>query len=132
MSMTDPIADMLTRIRNGQSARHDNVVMPWSRVKEGLARVLIDEGYVRDVVVSGEAARKTLTVILRYTESGDPVIGGIRRISKPGLRSYSRAQSAPKVRNGLGVSILSTPAGLLVDREARKRNVGGEVICEVW
>ena len=132
MSMTDPIADMLTRIRNGQSARHDNVVMPWSRVKEGLARVLIDEGYVRDVVVSGEAARKTLTVILSYTEGGDPVIGGIRRISKPGLRSYSRAQSAPKVRNGLGVSILSTPEGLLVDREARKRNVGGEIICEVW
>jgi small subunit ribosomal protein S8 len=130
--MTDPIADMLTRIRNGQSARHKNVVMPWSRVKEALARVLIDEGYVREVVVSGEAARKTLTVILSYTEGGDPVIGGIRRISKPGLRSYSRAQNAPKVRNGLGVSILSTPEGLLVDREARKRNVGGEIICEVW
>jgi small subunit ribosomal protein S8 len=132
MSMTDPIADMLTRIRNGQSARHENVVMPWSRVKEGIARVLVDEGYVRDVLVSGEAARKTMTVILGYTEGGDPVIGGIKRISKPGLRRYSRAQAAPKVRNGLGVSIISTPQGLLPDREARRRNVGGEILCEVW
>ena len=130
--MTDPIADMLTRIRNGQSARHDKVVMPWSKLKEGVARVLSEEGYVREVTTSGEAARKTLTVILGYTEAGEPVIGGVRRVSKPGLRRYTGGAEAPAVRNGLGISILSTPAGLMPDREARKRKVGGEILCEVW
>jgi len=132
MSMTDPIADMLTRIRNGCRARHDKTEMPWSRVKEALARVLISEGYVRDCVVSGAGAEKKLTVLLRYNEAGQPTIGGVRRVSRPGLRRYSSAAEAPKVRAGLGVSILSTPLGLLPDREARKRNVGGEVLCEVW
>ncbi len=132
MGMTDPIADMLTRIRNAVRARHDKTVMPWSRFKESIARVLISEGYVRDLVVSGEGARKTLTVLLRYTDSGESVIIGIRRVSKPGLRVYSSASDAPAVRRGLGISILSTPEGLFPDREARKRNVGGEVLCEVW
>ena len=95
-------------------------------------RVLISEGYVRDCVVSGSGADKKLAVILRYSDSGKSTICGIRRVSRPGLRRYSSAADAPRVRAGLGVSILSTPLGLLPDREARKRNVGGEVLCEVW
>jgi small subunit ribosomal protein S8 len=130
--MTDPIADMLTRVRNAAHARHDKTEMPWGRVKEQVARVLLAEGYVRDVVASGQGATKTLTVMLRYTDNGEPAITGIRRISRPGMRVYSSASEAPIVRKGLGISILSTPAGLLVDREARRRNVGGEVVCEVW
>jgi small subunit ribosomal protein S8 len=132
MSMTDPIADLLTRIRNATTARHDKTEMPWSRLKEQVARVLLAEGYVRDVVAGGQGATKTLTVLLRYTDAGEPAISGIRRISRPGMRVYTPAADAPVVRKGLGVSILSTPAGLLVDREARRRNVGGEIICEVW
>ena len=132
MSMTDPISDFLTRLRNGCQARHDKIELPHSKIKEALARVLIQEGYVRDCVVSGSGAERKLTVILRYTDDARSTIGGIRRVSRPGLRRYSSASDAPKVRGGLGVSILSTPAGLLVDREARKRNVGGEVLCEVW
>lgn len=132
MSMTDPISDLLTRLRNGCQARHDKAEMPYSRIKEALVRVLVTEGYVRDCVVSGSGADKKLTVILRYADGGEPTIGGIRRVSRPGLRRYSSATDAPRVRGGLGVSILSTPLGLLPDREARKRNVGGEVLCEVW
>ena len=132
MSMTDPISDLLTRLRNGCHARHDKVELPYSTIKEGLAKVLVAEGYVRDSVVSGSGADKKLTVILRYAENGKPVICGIRRVSRPGLRRYSSAADAPRVRAGLGVSILSTPLGLLPDREARKRNVGGEVLCEIW
>ena len=132
MGMTDPIADLLTRIRNGQLARHEKVVLPWSRMKEAVSRALASEGYVRDVVVGGEATKRTLTVLLAYTESGEPVISGVRRVSKPGLRVYSNVRNIPQVRNGYGVSVLSTPAGLLADREARRRNVGGEVVCEVW
>ena len=132
MSMTDPIADFLTRVRNGQLARHEKVTLPWSRAKESLARVLVGEGYLRDVVVGGEAVKKTLTVLLAYTPSGDPVINGIRRVSRPGLRVYTGAREIPPVRNGFGVSVLSTPAGLLGNREAVRRNVGGELVCEVW
>ena len=132
MGMTDPIADLLTRIRNGQLARHEKVTLPWSKMKEAVARTLAGEGYVRDVVVGGEATKRTLTVLLAYTESGDPVITGVRRVSKPGLRVYASVRNIPQVRSGYGVSVLSTPAGLLADREARRRNVGGEVVCEVW
>jgi len=132
MGMTDPIADLLTRIRNGQLARHEKVTMPWSRMKEAVARALAGEGYVRDIVVGGEATKRTLTVLLAYTESGDPVITGVRRVSKPGLRVYSAVRNIPLIRNGYGISVLSTPAGLLADKEARRRNVGGEVVCEVW
>lgn len=132
MGMTDPIADMLSRLRNATMARHEKADMPWSRVKERLAEVLQSEGYVREVVASGQGAEKTLTVLLRYSEAGAPAISGVRRISRPGMRVYSSADEAPTVRKGLGVSILSTPLGLLVDREARRRNVGGEVLCEVW
>jgi small subunit ribosomal protein S8 len=132
MSMTDPIADFLTRVRNGQMARHEKVALPWSRAKEALARVLASEGYLRDVVVGGEATQRTLTVLLSYTGAGDPVINGIRRVSKPGLRVYTGAQEIPAVRNGFGVSVLSTPQGLLGNREAVRKNVGGELLCEVW
>ena len=132
MGMTDPIADLLTRIRNGQLARHEKVTLPWSAMKEGVARAIASEGYVRDVVVGGEATKRSLTVLLAYTESGDPVISGVRRVSKPGLRVYSSVRNIPSVRSGYGISVLSTPAGLLADREARRRRVGGEVVCEVW
>jgi small subunit ribosomal protein S8 len=132
MGMTDPIADLLTRIRNGQLARHEKVTLPWSRMKEAVARALAGEGYVREIVVGGEATKRTLTVLLAYTESGEPVISGVRRVSKPGLRVYSSVRNIPSVRNGYGISVLSTPAGLLADREARRRNIGGEVVCEVW
>jgi small subunit ribosomal protein S8 len=132
MSMTDPIADMLTRIRNGSKARHEQVSMPWSRLKEDVGRVLREQGYLRDVSVSGEVAKRTLTVRLRYADSGDAAITGIQRVSKPGMRVYSGSSEVPLVRAGLGVSIVSTPQGLLVDRDARKRNVGGEILCEVW
>ena len=132
MGMSDPIADLLTRLRNATLARHEKVELPWARMKEQVARVLQAEGYVREVLTAGQGATKTLTVLLRYTDAGAPAIVGIRRISRPGMRVYTSAVEAPQVRHGLGVSILSTPAGLLVDREARKRNVGGEVVCEVW
>ncbi len=132
MTMTDPIADLITRVRNGSIARHDSVLVPWSRVKEQLCLVISNEGYLGEVVVEGDGPGRQIRVKLRYTEAGLPVITGLKRISRPSLRRYSSAGDAPVVRNGLGVSILSTPAGLLPDREARRRGVGGEVLCEVW
>jgi small subunit ribosomal protein S8 len=132
MGMIDPIADMLTRIRNATSARHDKVDVPWSRIKEQMARVLAAEGFAREVVVSGAGAQRKVTVLLRYSDAGESVISGIRRVSRPGLRVYRPAKRATVVRAGLGISILSTPQGLLVDRDARRRNLGGEVLCEVW
>lgn len=130
--MTDPIADLLTRIRNACRGRRDQVSLPHSRTKEAIARLLCDEGYLREVEVGGDGPKRTITVHIRYGDGGDPVLTGIRRVSRPGLRRYSSSSEAPRVRGGLGVSILSTPVGLLSDREARRRNVGGEVICEVW
>jgi small subunit ribosomal protein S8 len=130
--MTDPIADLLTRIRNACQGRRDQVSLPHSRTKEAIARLLCDEGYLREVEVGGDAPKRTITVHIRYGDGGDPVLTGIRRVSRPGLRRYSSSSEAPRVRGGLGVSILSTPIGFLSDREARRRNVGGEVICEVW
>ena len=132
MGLTDPIADMLTRIRNATGARHDKVDVPWSRIKEQIARVLVAEGFAREVVVSGNGAERKITLLLRYSETGQSVISGIRRVSRPGLRVYRQAKRTTLVRAGLGVSILSTPQGLLVDRDARRRNVGGEILCEVW
>ena len=130
--MTDPIADLLTRIRNACRARRDQIELPHSRMKEAIARLLCDEGFLTSVEVGGEGARKTLIAHIRYAESGEPVLTGVRRVSRPGLRRYASAGDAPRVRSGLGISILSTPVGILPDREARRRNVGGEVICEVW
>ena len=130
--MTDPIADLLTRIRNGCHARQDRADIPWSRVKEAICRVLVAEGYLEDVNVAGEGIDKRITVFLHYGDRGTPVIQGIRRLSRPGLRRYTGAGDIPSVRNGLGVCVVSTPEGLLADREARRRNVGGEILCEVW
>jgi len=129
--LTDPIADMLTRIRNGGLARKAAVTVPYSRHKEAVARVLRDEGYLEGVAVTDEA-RPQLQVTLRYDASQRHVITGIQRVSRPSLRVYVGAKEIPAVRRGLGVSIVSTPKGLLSDREARRQGVGGEIICKVW
>jgi small subunit ribosomal protein S8 len=130
MTMTDPISDMLTRIRNGQKARKVSVSMPASSAKEAVARVLKDEGYITDYSVSGEGATKELSVELKYFE-GMPVIESIKRASRPGLRIYRGKEGLPKVLGGLGVAIVSTSAGVMSDREAREKGIGGEVICIV-
>ena len=130
MSMTDPIADMLTRIRNGQKARKVSVAMPMSSVKVAVAKVLKDEGYVTDYSSDGEGAEATLTVELKYYE-GVPVIERVQRVSKPGLRVYRRKEDLPKVLGGLGVAIVSTSAGVMNDRQAREQGIGGEVLCIV-
>ena len=130
MSMTDPIADMLTRIRNGQKARRVTVSMPASKVKEAVARVLKDEGYITDFAVDGEGADKSLTIELKYFD-GVPVIERIQRASRPGLRIYRGKEGLPKVLGGLGVAIVSTSAGVMSDRQAREKGIGGEVLCIV-
>lgn len=130
MSMTDPIADMLTRIRNGQKARKVSVSMPASTVKQAVAHVLKDEGYITGFGTSGEGASKQLSVELKYFE-GTPVIENVQRVSKPGLRVYRGSEELPKVLGGLGIAIISTSAGVLSDRQAREKGVGGEVICVV-
>jgi small subunit ribosomal protein S8 len=134
MSMTDPIADMLTRLRNANIAMHDDVTMPSSKLKEALAALLVSEGYLTDYAVaavpSGPGSR--LTIKLKYSPERERTISGIRRISKPGLRVYTKAEEVPRVLGGLGVAVLSTNQGLLTDREARRRRVGGEVLCYVW
>jgi small subunit ribosomal protein S8 len=130
--LTDPVADMFTRIRNAAGARKASVDMPWSKHKEAIARVLVAEGYLADAALVDEPPHPVLRIGLRYDTGRKPVITGIRRISKPSLRVYVGSQDIPSVRKGLGVSVLSTPKGVLVDREARKQGVGGEVICKVW
>ena len=132
MSMTDPIADLLTRIRNGNQARKDRVDVPWSRLKEALTRVLVAEGFLRDCSVVGEGTEKAIRVVLKYDEQRRPVITGMQRVSRPSLRRYVGKSDIPSIRNGLGVNVLSTPLGVLVDREARSRGVGGEILCAVW
>jgi small subunit ribosomal protein S8 len=134
MTMTDPIADMLTRIRNANVALHDKVRMPSSKQKEALAHILQQEGYIQGFDVIDEPGRpgKVLTIQMKYTTERMRTISGLRRVSKPGLRVYSQATKVPRVLGGLGVAVLSTSQGLMTDREARKRNVGGEVLCEVW
>ncbi len=130
MSMSDPISDMLTRIRNGQKARKVSVSMPASKSKEAIASVLQDEGYITGFAVTGEGAGKELTVELKYFE-GVPVIERIERASRPGLRIYRGKNQLPKVLGGLGVAIVSTSAGVMSDRQAREKGVGGEVLCVV-
>ncbi len=130
MSMTDPIADMLTRIRNGQKARKVAVSMPASKQKEAIAKVLEDEGYITGFAVEGEGAARQLTVELKYFQ-GTPVIEKIRRASRPGLRVYRGKEDLPKVLGGLGIAIVSTSAGVMSDRQAREKGVGGEVLCVV-
>ena len=134
MTMTDPIADMLTRIRNASSARKDAVSMPSSKLKVALAGVLEQEGYIDGYAVEAPEGRPqgTLTIDLKYSADRAQTISGIKRISKPGLRVYTQSKEAPRVLGGLGIAVLSTSQGLMTDREARKRNVGGEVLCYVW
>jgi len=132
--MTDPIADMLTRIRNANVAFHDEVAMPSSKVKEALAGILQQEGYIEGFVVEEQADRpgKKLTITMKYTPDRRRTISGLKRVSKPGLRVYTKSADVPRVLGGMGVAILSTNQGLMTDREARQRRVGGEVLCHVW
>lgn len=130
--MTDPIADFLARVRNANRARKDWTDVPWSKLKEAVARVLVEEGFFRDVTLNGEGVRKALRVFLKYDEFRRPVMSGIRRVSRPSLRVYVGSREIPIIRKGLGVSVLSTPKGVIGDRMARTENVGGEVICSVW
>ncbi|HUI27437.1 MAG TPA: 30S ribosomal protein S8 [Candidatus Kryptonia bacterium] len=132
MSMTDPIADLLTRLRNGVRARKTQVEAPWSRIKERVVGVMVEEGFLSEYSVVEQGSHKVLRVWLRYDPKHRPVITGIKRISRPSLRSYVAARAIPSVRGGLGINILSTSAGVLVDREAAKRGLGGEVLCSVW
>ncbi len=129
---SDPIADMLTRIRNANTALHPETAMPSSKLKEQVARILSEEGFIDGYKVEDARVGKELTVRLRYDHERQPILTGIKRISKPGLRVYSSATDVPRVRGGIGISIVSTSDGVMTDREARKRNVGGEVLCEVW
>jgi small subunit ribosomal protein S8 len=134
VTMTDPIADMLTRIRNANVAFHDDVAMPSSKLKEAVAGILEREGYITGFSVEDDPARpgKRLTIKMKYTNDRRRTISGLKRVSRPGLRVYSKADSVPRVLGGMGISILSTNVGLLTDREARERKVGGEVLCQVW
>jgi small subunit ribosomal protein S8 len=134
MTMTDPIADMLTRIRNANVAMHETVRMPSSKLKEALAKLLEREGYINGYAVSDDQGRpgRVLEVRMKYTPERERTISGIRRVSKPGLRVYTKADTLPRVLGGLGVAVLSTSQGLMTDREARQRRVGGEVLCYVW
>ena len=130
--MTDPIADMLTRIRNAIVAKHDSVEMPVSKIKEEIAKILVSEGYIKNYKVEGEGIDKKLVIELKYGAKGERVIVGIQRVSKPGLRVYATCDELPKVLGGLGVAIISTPKGIMTDREARKNRHGGEVLAYVW
>jgi small subunit ribosomal protein S8 len=134
MTMTDPIADMLTRIRNANTAMHDTVKMPGSKLKASLADILKREGYIAgfDVSPSSKGPGSVLEITLKYTPDRTRTIAGLRRVSKPGLRIYARADHMPRVLGGMGVAVVSTNQGLMTDREARKRRVGGEVLCYVW
>ena len=133
MNMTDPIADMLIRIRNCMQAKMETVdVAPVSKVKVEIARILKEEGYIAKYEVSGEGIQKKMTVTLKYSADKRPVITGIKRISKPGLRVYTKGDNVPKVLNGLGIAIISTSNGMMTDKEARKQHAGGEVVAYVW
>jgi small subunit ribosomal protein S8 len=132
MSFTDPIADMLTRIRNASSARHEKCVVPRSRLKIRIAEVLKQEGFIKDFVVHEDGPQGAITILLKYSADREPAISDIKRISKPGLRRYVPTDSIPRILNGMGIAILSTSHGVMVDREARKQKVGGELICTVW
>jgi small subunit ribosomal protein S8 len=132
MNLTDPIADMLTRIRNASSARHEKCVVPRSRLKIRIAEVLKEEGFIKDYVVHEEGPQGAITILLKYSADREPAISDIKRVSKPGLRRYVPTDSIPRILNGMGIAILSTSKGVLVDREARKQKVGGELICTVW
>ena len=132
MSMTDPIADMLTRIRNANQVSHETVSMPSSKLKVQLAKLLKEEGFITDYSEKVEGKFKVLEITLKYDAKNKPVITKLERISKPGLRNYSKAKDLPKVLGGMGIAVVSTSKGLLTDRKARKENIGGEVLCYVY
>lgn len=132
MVMTDPIADMLTRIRNANSVYHDKVEIPGSKIKEAIAAILKDEGYIKDYEVVADNKQNVIKVSLKYGANREKVISGLKRISKPGLRVYSQKDQMPKVLGGLGIAIISTSKGLMTDKEARKAGLGGEVLAYVW
>ncbi len=132
MHITDPIADMLTRIRNANSAKHEIVDIPASNMKKAIAQILLDEGYIASYKVIEDDKQGVIRVTLKYGENKSQVITGLRRVSKPGLRIYSNVEEMPKVMKGLGIAIISTSKGIMTDREARKQNVGGEVLAFVW
>jgi small subunit ribosomal protein S8 len=132
MNTTDPIADMLTRIRNASLARHRELTLPSSRIKREIARILVEEGFIESFSTSQEGVQEMLQVRLKYVEGRTPVVSGLKRISKPGLRVYARKTEIPRVLGGLGTAILSTSQGIMTGSQARKLNLGGEVLCYVW
>ena len=132
MQITDTIADLLTRIRNANSAKHDTVQIPASNMKKAICQILLDEGYIKNFSVEEDGKQGIITVTLKYLEGKTPVIQGLRRVSKPGLRIYSNVEDMPKVMKGLGIAIISTSKGVMTDREARKQHVVGEVLAFIW
>lgn len=132
MTMTDPIADMLTRLRNANSAYHESVAMPYSKLKEAIAQILKKEGYIAGYKVADAAVGQSLTLNLKYGAARQRALHGARRVSKPGLRVYAKSTKLPQVLGGLGIAILSTSSGLLTDREAQNKGVGGEVLAYIW
>ena len=132
MVVNDPIADMLTRIRNAQIAKHDAVVLPASNTKKAIAKILLAEGYVKSVDFVDDGPQGSIKIALKYVNGKQPVIAGLKRISKPGLRVYAKAEELPKVLGGLGIAIISTSKGLMTDKEARKEMMGGEVLAYIW
>ena len=132
MTMSDPIADMLTRIRNANTAKHDTVDVPSSKMKLAIAQILLDEGYIKSFQVIEDGKQGIIRITLKYGASKSPVITGLRRVSKPGLRIYSSCEDMPKVRKGLGIAVVSTSKGIMTDKKARELNVGGEVLAFVW
>ena len=132
MLITDPIADMLTRIRNAISAKHEDVIVPASKEKLAIAQILLDEGYITSFEVQEEGSYKNIYIVLKYDEAGESVIQGLKRISKPGLRIYAQCEKLPKVISGLGIAIISTNKGIVTDKVARSLNVGGEVLAYIW
>ena len=132
MLITDPIADMLTRIRNALTAKHEDVLVPASTVKKAIAEILLDEGYIKSYDIREDGVAKYIHIDLKYGPNKQMVITGLKRISKPGLRIYARKDQLPKVLNGLGIAIISTSRGIMTDREARKQGVGGEVLAYIW
>ena len=132
MQISDSIADMLTRIRNANSAKHDTVQIPASNIKKAIAQILVDEGYIKSFKVIEDGKQGVIEIALKYGPNKSQVITGLRRVSKPGLRIYSNCEDMPKVQNGLGIVILSTSKGIMTDKDARKANVGGEVLAYIW
>ena len=132
MQITDPIADLLTRIRNASTAKHPSVEIPASNMKKAICQILVDEGYIKGMQVKNDTVQGTIVVTLKYQANGEPVIAGLRRVSKPGLRVYAGADELPRVLRGLGIAIISTSKGVMTDKAARAQHIGGEVLAFVW